>query len=95
MTWGNLKKQTFQIKEQLTPLQNAEAAKVKVQVEEHNVIVEEFRTKFKANGPFQHSEKFTPAFETLADYALQIQDLEKRSSHLNEMQDLFDLTVTE
>ena len=95
MTWSNLKKQTFAVKEVLTPLQNAEAEKVKKQVDEFNKEVESFREEFKVKGPFAYSDKFAEQFKNLHAQAERISELEARALHLNEMQDLFDLNVTD
>ena len=93
--WAEVKKQNFNTLERLNPLQNAEASKIKMDVEAFNTEVDTWREGMKANGPFDYSDKWEKAFETLGKLNEEIIDLESRSKYLNEMQDLFGLTVTD
>ena len=91
MTWSNLKKQTFATKEKLTPLQNAEAEKVKVQVDAFSKEVDSFREEFKQAAIFKYDEKFMEQYKALQSQGDKITAMEARAKYLVEMQSLFDL----
>lgn len=50
--WAEVKKQNFNTLERINPLQNAEAAKIKNEVEAFNTEVDTFRSEMQANGPY-------------------------------------------
>ena len=67
----------------------------KVEVETFNGEVATFRDALKANAPFNYSPKWEESFATLRRLHVELAAMEKRAQYLNEMQDLFDLTVTD
>eukprot|EP01052_Picozoa_sp_SAG31_P009142 SAG31_NODE_475_length_15172_cov_4.834273_2_plen_742_part_00 len=93
--WGYVKKQNYSAKERLLPLQNAEAERIKTEVEAFNADVQTFRNNLKANAPFNYSSKWEDAFVTLRKLHTELTTMEAKAKYLNEMQDLFDLTVTD
>ena len=59
--WAQVKKQNFDAKDRLNPLQNKQAAKIKTEVEKFCVEIEGFRENFVAKAPLEWSEDFTAA----------------------------------
>eukprot|EP01051_Picozoa_sp_SAG22_P001075 SAG22_NODE_38_length_26325_cov_107.302067_13_plen_133_part_00 len=84
--WAYVKKQNYTAKERLMPLQNAEAERIKVEVETFNKEVQTFRDALKANAPFDYSSKWEESFATLRRLHTELAAMEKRAKYLNEMQ---------
>eukprot|EP00741_Cyanophora_paradoxa_P016051 tig00000042_g15496.t1 len=93
--WNNTKKLTYHVKEQLQPLQNAEAELLKQRGKGFEQKVGAFRALFQQKAPFGYSEAWEEAYGSLDSYQAQLVQLEEEAGRLNELQELFELHVAQ
>jgi dynein heavy chain len=107
-TWGSLKKKATLTKEKLSNQQSTQAERVKRDAKDFEFRAEEFFNFFKKNMPYEYSENWEEAYESVdrihhftsenpAD-ALpfgSLIEIRKDAVRLNEMQELFELYVME
>jgi hypothetical protein len=59
-----------------------------------NSEVTDFASKLKATGPYAYKEAWQKSYELLFAFNVDLKNMEQKAKYLNEMQDLFDLTVS-
>jgi dynein heavy chain len=92
--WNTVRKQFFTTKERLAPMQDAEAKTIRGRADAFAEEVATFREKVKTQGPFEYGDKWAAAFEILHNFDGEIIAMEAQGNEINEMQDLFEITVT-
>eukprot|EP00762_Andalucia_godoyi_P000343 ANDGO_03199.mRNA.1 Dynein beta chain len=95
LLWNNLKKKTFSRREELSPLQDQEAKKVKDQMLGFNDKVSVFRSGFQQNAPFEFDVGVEQAYDSLDEQQLRLCDIEKDAKSLQNLQELFELNQSE
>mmetsp|Transcript_13737 Transcript_13737/g.31794 ORF Transcript_13737/g.31794 Transcript_13737/m.31794 type:complete len:4493 (-) Transcript_13737:49-13527(-) len=105
LLWNNLKKKTIMTKEKHSQTQSDEADKLKRKVKMFDDRVTEFAAQFRKNMPLVFSENFQAAYQIIDKYhhgakteemaVGSLVELQTEASRLNELQELFELNVTE
>jgi dynein heavy chain len=93
--WNNVKKQYFATNQRLEGAKAREAENIKRNVATFNADVLKFRNYVKEQGPFQYHDKWRESYAILSSFNMKLNEMEEKAKYFNEMQDLFDLTVTE
>eukprot|EP00891_Asterochloris_glomerata_P002883 jgi/Astpho2/2883/Aster-01037 len=108
LQWKGLKKKVFQRREQLAPLQQAEAIEIRRKSDAFGEKVEEFRKFFQQKAPFSvpggelKLEHVQPSYLMLDAFHhghveghMSVTSIMAESEHLRESQDLFELYVSD
>ena len=92
--WAALVRQSFDEKERILPLQNAEVDKIKVRINSFKNEVSSFRAMFLAQCPFNPGMLVEDAVRTISLFAESTAGMISRSNDLNNMELLFDLSLS-
>eukprot|EP00741_Cyanophora_paradoxa_P005992 tig00000955_g5810.t1 len=94
INWTNTKKRTMAAKERIATIQNNEAEKIKTKVSQFADRVSSFRSDFKRQAFFRWSEDVDESYNLLDRYNAELSAMEQESKNLNDLQELFELTVS-
>jgi dynein heavy chain len=93
MAWKDLMGASFRKKEEIFDLQKAEQDKIKEEAEVFWQKIREFRTNFRANGPFAFQGEVQVAYDQLDAFSVTLFEMEDGAAKLNATKELYDLPV--
>ena len=92
--WSALVRQSFDEKERILPLQNAEVDNIKHRIDSFKKEVSSFRAMFLAQCPFSPGMLVEDAMRTIELFTQSTAGMMERSKDLNNMELLFDLSLS-
>lgn len=98
MIWDNTVNKAFRVKEEIQPLQNSMLDGIRKEIRAFEANAAKFLKEFRANGPFlwiADINQIRDAYIGLDKYQHQLTDLISRSQQLRELEDLFELPLSQ
>ena len=92
-SWENTKKQTYNKREVLGPLQSMQQDRVRQDTDEFRNRVSEFMANFKVQAPFEFSTDSMQAYKRVNQYNLDLEAMENEGATINTQQELFEVAV--
>eukprot|EP00163_Fabomonas_tropica_P009916 TRINITY_DN1985_c0_g1_i1.p1 TRINITY_DN1985_c0_g1~~TRINITY_DN1985_c0_g1_i1.p1 ORF type:complete len:4225 (-),score=1474.45 TRINITY_DN1985_c0_g1_i1:598-13272(-) len=93
--WSDLKKLCQSTKEKLNNLQNQQVDRIRDSCTDFARKVKQTRAEFKEMAPFQYHQDIPKAYNTLNKTHTMLHTVEEEALALNDLQELFELQVTE
>jgi len=94
MKWDATVNNVYKVKEKVNNLQNDEVDKIKAKVRSFDAELKAFRREFRDNAPFSYDFDVVSAYEVIYEYHIKMNTLEERASKLNDLEKVFELTVS-
>jgi dynein heavy chain len=95
LQWDKLVKSTFKRKEEILPMQTKKTRVIQEEIEHFFLEMRKFRTKFREDAPFKFTGKPEGAYGMMSDWAAQLNDKVASAAKLNELEELFELQVSQ
>jgi dynein heavy chain len=92
--WDEVIRVSFDVKEQILPLRAKEIGKIRSQIDEFTVTVEEYRKEFCEKCPFVPEFTYAEAYETIDTYQEKTQEISENARGFNNLERLFDIAVS-
>ena len=94
MVWENVVKKTDRKKEDILPMQDIEKELLKTKLEQFFLSIREFRNNFRQNAPFTFTGSPIEAYKMMDSHAQELRNKELEAKQLNELEELFELSVS-
>jgi dynein heavy chain len=96
MFWDNTVNKTFRVKEAIQPAQNSMLDGIRKEIKSFEVQLTKFSKEFKQYGPFTWiQEKQRESYAGIDKYYKQLQVVVEKGKSVNELEDLFELNLSE
>ncbi|CEL96675.1 unnamed protein product [Vitrella brassicaformis CCMP3155] len=89
--WEELIRRAFEVKEAILPLQTMEMWNIRKTLEAFGTEVEEFRSEFEKQAPFNPELAFDDAYSSIDEFYNKTIGMEKRAKDFNNLETLFDM----
>ena len=94
MRWDNTVNTTFKTKEQIQPLQNAQADHTKKEIAAFAQRVRKFRKEFRDKAPFAFKGPVSEAYTIIDEYEVLMREVETEAKYFREQEELFELAAS-